>query len=168
MFLILPIVCASEGMGQRRNWTPSNRFTSPREDKNHTNPSEVCVIVYIPLGADPSCVRQEVCMYWVTCLLGSRAWSVLASNKTQTTQELRRASIAPMAASKRSRNRRGARFPMFVAELRQRIGRLELIRLLCPLMYHSRYRLSVIPARVLVELASSLAPFLLSAAYRSR
>ena len=69
--------------------------------------------MYMPEGADPSCIRQEVCRYCVRRLFGSRAWAVSGSNNTQARQAARVAAIAVRGRLKRSRSgRREAGFPM--------------------------------------------------------
>ena len=58
------------GPSQEVKRSPSNVLMSPAV--NQRKPSDVCAIAYALLP-EPSRVRQEVCMYWVTRLLGSRA-----------------------------------------------------------------------------------------------
>src|SRR5271157_2496510 len=105
-----------------RNRTPSNLYTPCAIAENQRKPSEVCVIANMPAGREPSCIRQDVCMYWVRRLFGSRAWTAPARNNTQARHEPRVTAIAAQAHIKRSRSdRREAVFPMFVAEQSQTV-----------------------------------------------
>ena len=52
-----------EGRGHERKRTPSNRYTPRFWDENQRKPSEPCEIVNIAAGAEPSCMRQELCKY---------------------------------------------------------------------------------------------------------
>ena len=66
---------------------------SPRDDRNHRKPSDVCAIVYMPEGADPSCSRHEVWRYWLRRLFGSRAKPGPASNSRHVRQQTSVAAI---------------------------------------------------------------------------
>src|SRR5271165_4481894 len=92
------------GGTQGRNRTPSNLYTPCAIAENQRKPSEVCVIENMPAGRDPSCIRQDVCMYWVRRLFGSRARAGFASNSRQARQEPTVAAIAPRPHLNRSRS----------------------------------------------------------------
>lgn len=74
----------------------------------------------MPLGTEPSCMRQEVCMYWVICLFRSRAQARAAAKNRQETQLTSTAAIAARCQFERTRGDwEEAIFFMFVAEHRQ-------------------------------------------------
>jgi hypothetical protein len=60
----------------------------------------------MPADTEPSCIRHDVCMYWVRRLFGSTAWTVSGSNNAQVRQAASVAAIAVRGRLKRSRSGR--------------------------------------------------------------
>ena len=69
------------------NRTPSNLYIPWEKEAIQRNPSEACVNENIVAGREPSCVRHEVCRYWVIRLFGSRAVLEPVRSDTQTSVE---------------------------------------------------------------------------------
>ena len=107
------MVRPSTGSVHGTNRTPSNLYMPWDTDVSQRKPSEVCTTENMPAGTEPSCIRHDVCMYWVRRLFGSRAWAVAGSNNTQVRQAARVATIAVRGRLSRSKScRREAVFPM--------------------------------------------------------